>query len=78
MKSRSIRRHHRERLKKLRRFHWGRDLSKEPIGHLSMVVDTPTPCSCSMCCNPRSKKSWRTKCYKETIQERRHKQKEKI
>lgn len=59
---RAERRHHRERLKKARRHHWGRDLSKEPHG---MAVDTPTPCSCPMCGNPR-------KFFQEkTMQERR-------
>ncbi|WP_026186450.1 hypothetical protein [Thioalkalivibrio thiocyanodenitrificans] len=63
--SRSIRRHHVERLKNARRRFWGRDLSGERK-HLSMVVDTPCPCSCFMCGNPRRR--WR----KKTIQERRH------
>lgn len=48
----AMRRHHRERLKKDRRFHWGRDLSREPK-YLAVAVDTPTPCSCLMCGNAR-------------------------
>ena len=49
---RSERRHHRERLKKARQRHWGRDLRGQPRD-LGRVVDTPTPCSCPMCGNPR-------------------------
>lgn len=52
MRGLAVRRHHRERLKKSRRFHWGRDLSSEP-SRLGMAVDTPHPCSCAMCGNPR-------------------------
>jgi len=50
MSKRSERRHHTERLKKNRRIHWGRKLSKKELGE---VVNTPTPCSCPMCGNPR-------------------------
>lgn len=50
--SRCIRRHHRMRLKKSRRFHWGRDLINEPK-YLSKATRTPTPCSCVGCCNWR-------------------------
>jgi len=46
------RRHHRERLKKNRRVHWGRDLSRDPVQH-GKAIDTPTPCSCFMCGNSR-------------------------
>ena len=46
------RRHHRERLMRKRRFHWGRDLSREPE-ILARVVNTPCSCSCAMCGNPR-------------------------
>lgn len=74
MQSRAIRRHHRERLKKVRRFHWGRDLSKEPK-ILAMAIDTPTTCSCYGCRNPR-RSEWE-KGNRETIQERRAKQKDK-
>ena len=76
MQNRAIRRAHRERLKKARRFHWGRDLSQEPK-FLAMAIDTPTTCSCAMCCNPRRRKSINHKGEPETIQERRWKQKDK-
>lgn len=50
------------RLRKNRRFFWGRDLAHENRAS-GIVVDTPTPCSCYMCGNPR-------KYFKEkTIQE---------
>lgn len=49
---RSERRPHRARLKAARRIHWKRDLSREPH-EWGRVVDTPTPCSCPMCGNPR-------------------------
>jgi len=57
--SRAQRRHDRARLKKKRRNHWGYGhqgwrghevMSKATAG---MVVETPTPCSCYMCGNPR-------------------------
>lgn len=47
---RAIRRHHIKRLKRNRIIWWGRKLDAKEI---SQVVDTPTPCSCSMCGNPR-------------------------
>ena len=50
MSKRSERRHHTERLKKKRRIHWGRELSDKELGE---VVNTPTPCSCPLCGNPR-------------------------
>ena len=50
--NRALRRHHRERLKKKRRFYFGRDLSKDPFA-LSKAVDTPHPCSGCCCGNPR-------------------------
>ena len=46
------RRHHIARLKKNRRFYWGRDLSKEPK-YLSMVVNCTHNCSCYACGNQR-------------------------
>jgi len=62
--NRAERRHHRERLKKKRRYHWGRDLKDEPE-ILAMAVNTPCSCSCFMCGNPRHK-------YNEiTMQERK-------
>jgi hypothetical protein len=51
---RSLRRHHRERLKRNRMNHWGmwrpgvRDARR-----LGMVTQTPAPCSCWCCGNPR-------------------------
>jgi hypothetical protein len=50
--ARAERRHHRERLKKNRRVHWGRDLSQNPEV-LARAINTPTPCSCWMCGNER-------------------------
>ncbi|MDB6060171.1 MAG: hypothetical protein JWM78_274 [Verrucomicrobiaceae bacterium] len=49
----AIRRHHRERLKNKRRFHWGRDLRAEQKA-LAQAIDTPAPCSCWICKNGRS------------------------
>ena len=56
-------RHHRQRLKKNRRFHWGRDLIDNPK-LLSMAVITPCSCSCWICGNKRKQ-------CPETMQERR-------
>ena len=65
---RALRRHHRERLKNKRKHHWGRNLTDE---ERAGAVDTPTPCSCYMCGNPR-------RYFNElTIQERRQFQKDK-
>jgi hypothetical protein len=64
---RAERRHHVERLKHNRRFHWGQDLSLRPKAW-AQAVDTPTPCSCYACGNAR--RWW----GEETIQERRFKQ----
>jgi hypothetical protein len=46
----ALKRHHRQRLKNNRSFHFGRYLKKIEN---SMVVNTPTPCSCWMCGNER-------------------------
>lgn len=62
---RLVSRKHRARLKRNRRFYWGRDLLQEP-GMLSRTVETPCTCSCWMC-RPR-------KYDGETMQERRAKQ----
>ena len=53
--ARANRRHHRHRLWCNRRFHWGRDLAgaDENSKSRGKAVDTPTPCSCWMCGNPR-------------------------
>jgi hypothetical protein len=45
---RAIRRHHAARLKKARRFYYGRDLRALPR-ELGMVLHTPQACSCWMC-----------------------------
>ena len=49
---RSVRRHHVERLKVSRRFIGGRELAADSKA-LHRAVNTPTPCSCYMCGNPR-------------------------
>ena len=72
---RAIRRHHRERLKHKRRYHWCRDLINEPE-ILARAINTPTPCSCWMCCNTRSN-PWLPEKEKLTRQERRFILKEK-
>lgn len=58
MKKRALRRHHRRRLFKsrLKRLWWvDRDLwfDQEYLNKLKYLIDTPTPCSCTMCGNPR-------------------------
>lgn len=52
---RSIRRHHKERLVRLRRDYWGwNDLVKNPNPRRSgMIVNNPCSCSCWMCTSPR-------------------------
>jgi len=70
--SRAQRRHDRARLKKKRQYHWGYGHVSEWIGRTpdvageinymspataGIVVNTPTPCSCYMCGNPR-RNSW--------------------
>lgn len=47
-----LRRHHVARLKAARRSHYGRDI-RHDAKSLGKVVDTPCPCSCWMCGNPR-------------------------
>lgn len=59
---RMLRRHHVARLKKARRFHWGRDLINDPK-RLAKTVNTPCSCSCHMCGNPR--KWWNEKTMQE-------------
>lgn len=48
MSMRAVRRAHVKRLKKARRFWWGRELVGRELGR---VIKTPTPCSCWMCGN---------------------------
>lgn len=43
MSMRAVRRAHVKRLKKQRRFWWGRELTDKELGR---VVETPKPCSC--------------------------------
>ncbi len=53
---RALRRHHRSRLLKKRSGYWGRmnwDYDEPFVAVSPMVVNTPTPCSCPMCGNPR-------------------------
>ncbi len=54
-RKRSIRRHHRERLKKNRAGYWGWSYETKPMPSTfgNKVVDTPCDCSCWMCGNPR-------------------------
>lgn len=49
---RAQRRHHRERLKRARRVYWGRErrLTERQLG---IAVNTPKPCGCMVCRNPR-------------------------
>jgi len=54
MKDRSIRRHHRERLKKKRQNYY------TAAGSLHIVEDTPCVCSCYMCGNLRKSTGERT------------------
>lgn len=58
--SKAQRLHDRARLKAKRRYHWGVDHAdpdapdaKRLAERLSQLVDTPKPCSCVMCGNPR-------------------------
>lgn len=68
---RAIRRHHRDRLKQKRRDYYGERWRKPVISereekYWCVSIDTPTPCSCCMCGNPRRH-------FNElTPQERRH------
>ncbi|MGD9942616.1 MAG: hypothetical protein AB7L76_16040 [Burkholderiaceae bacterium] len=74
--SRALRRHHRERLKALRRFYQTQSQGRDPVAApdkapaaagktLGMALRTPAPCSCALCGNPR-------RYFKEaTLQERR-------
>ena len=79
--SRAQRRHDRARLKKKRRNHWGygrqgwRSYCHDGINEMDaaqagMVVNTPTPCSCYMCGNPR-RNAWANVWEELTVQERK-------
>jgi len=79
---RAIRRHHRERLRRKRRGYHGNDTWKEndPVyveETASFYVNTPCPCSCDMCCNPRHSIFYKG-VSKLTIQERKELCKNKI
>lgn len=52
---RAERRAHIERLKRKRRTYYGGMHADSPQ-RLGGLIDTPTPCSCQMCCNPRRSK----------------------
>ncbi|MEZ4829423.1 MAG: hypothetical protein R3C61_24535 [Bacteroidia bacterium] len=57
---RAIRRHHRERLLyKRKNYH----TAQRHGGNSPSVVNTPRPCSCALCGNPR--KYWKEKTYQE-------------
>lgn len=58
--SRALRRHHIQRLKRVRKHYWGFGRHYGTEGHSKMdarqlgkVVQNPHPCSCAMCCNVR-------------------------
>ncbi len=48
---RALRRHHRNRLKRKRKYYWGGTIEENAKSHL--LIDTPKACSCFMCGNPR-------------------------
>lgn len=52
---RALRRFHRNRLLKNRKKYWGLDLydNRVETNISKIVINTPTPCSCFMCGNPR-------------------------
>ena len=67
---RAQRRHHIRRLIAKRKDYWGTRKEDKTPGRLRMLANTPTPCSCQMCCNERSS-SWLKGKEKLTVQERR-------
>lgn len=80
--NRAVRRHHVQRLKANRQSYWGypqyaaqggarKAMSVKALGS---VVDTPTPCSCAMCGNPRRFGKGGAMGVRLTIQERAHRQ----
>ena len=48
--TRALRRHHSFRIKANRKDYWCGGLTGRLLG---MASQTPKPCSCMMCCNPR-------------------------
>lgn len=68
----AIRRHHRERLKNKRKhYHTSWAGRQNDAKRISFYVETPCPCSCSGCGNPRHHKWHKAECL--TLQERRFK-----
>lgn len=70
--SRALRRHHRERLKRNRRYYHTRPSSfcyQNSPEQIAFYVDTPCPCSCDMCGNPR--RSLWNQAQRRTLAERR-------
>jgi len=70
---RAERRGHYNRLKRNRKNYYGRGLEgSTPMseGQLGCTVNTPTPCSCSMCTNGR-RNSWNNSKEKLTLQEQK-------
>jgi len=70
---RALRRHHYDRIKKKRQYHWGYGRKERWVGWppaeageinfmsprtAGIVINTPAPCSCSMCQNPRRVGGW--------------------
>ena len=70
---RAERRHQTKRLQKKRRDYWGTKGEEKTDGERASVANTPTPCSCEMCCNVR-KSSYAKGDEKLSIQERKQKQ----
>ncbi len=70
--SHAIRRHHRERLKAKRKNYHTWPGRQNDVKRIAFYVDTPTPCSCDGCGNPRHNKWSKSECL--TIQERRFKE----
>lgn len=69
--SRAVRRHHSDRIKKVRRLYWGMKIGEESAPderRLGIVASTAALCSCHMCGNPR--RYWKTKDAL-TVQEQR-------
>ena len=61
---RSIRRHHRDRLSYNRKNYHRMDFEKPNTAEVvARYIDTPTPCSCMLCGNPRRR--WGQKTHKE-------------
>jgi hypothetical protein len=70
MKSRSIRRHHEERIKRRVKKYYG-GVFRHDVRAVGKLAHSRTPCSCWMCGNPRRYED------EPTLQERRTAQREK-